>query len=55
MKTFEVSVKLTIEAADELEASEKVEGVLDYMMEVANEGGDLIAYSVLDDVEEVED
>ena len=46
---------ITIEAEDATSAAEEVEGCLDYMFEVSNDGGCLIAYTVLDDVEEVED
>ena len=55
MKTFEVTAVITIEAEDATTAAEEVAGVLDYMFEISNYDGNLIAYSVLDDVEEVED
>ena len=55
MKTFEVSVVITIEAEDAITAAEEVEDALDYMFEISNEDGNLIAYNILDDVEEVED
>ena len=55
MKTFEVTVVITIEAEDGITAAEEVEGYIDYMFDVSNDDGCLIAYSVLDDVEEVED
>lgn len=55
MKTFEVSVVITIEAEDAITAAEEVAGVLDYMFEVSNDDERLITYSVLDNVEEVED
>ena len=55
MKTFEVTAVITIEAEDATTAAEEVEGVLDYMFEVSNDDGALIAYNILDDVEEVED
>jgi hypothetical protein len=55
MKTFEVSVVITIEAEDATTAAEEVAGCLDYMFEVSNDDETLIAYNVLDDVEEVED
>ena len=55
MKTFEVSVVITIEAEDATTAAEEVAGVLDYMFEISNYDETLIAYNVLDNVEEVED
>jgi len=55
MKTFEVSVVITIEAEDALSAAEGVDAALEYMFEVSNDDETLIAYNVLDDVEEVED
>ena len=55
MKTFEVSVVITIEAEDALAAAEGVDAALEYMFEVSNDDETLIAYNVLDDVEEVED
>lgn len=55
MRTFEVSVVITIEAEDATTAAEEVEGCLDYMFEVSNDDETLIAYNVLDNVEEVED
>jgi hypothetical protein len=55
MKTFEVSVVITIEAEDALAAAERVDISLEYMFEVGNDDETLIAYNVLDDVEEVED
>lgn len=54
MKTFECRVCITIKAEDAETAAEKVAGCLDYMFEVSNEDGNLIAYNILDDVEEVE-
>lgn len=54
MKTFEVSVVITIEAEDASTAAEEVDTCLLYMFEVSNDDGSLIAYNVLDDVEEVE-
>lgn len=55
MKTFEVTVVITVEAEDAETAAEEVGGCLDYMFEVSNDDGCLITYNVLDDVEEVED
>ena len=55
MKTFEVSVVITIEAEDATTAAEGVDAALEYMFEVSNDDETLIAYNVLDDVEEVED
>ena len=55
MKTFEVSVVITVEAEDALAAAEGVDAALEYMFEVGNDDETLIAYNVLDDVEEVED
>ena len=55
MKTFEVNVVITIEAEDALAAVERVDISLEYMFEVSNDDETLIAYNVLDDVEEVED
>ena len=55
MKTFEVSVVIPIEAEDALAAAERVDISLEYMFEVGNDDETLIAYNVLDDVEEVED
>ena len=55
MKTFEVSVVITIEAEDALAAAERVDISLEYMFEVGNDDETLIAYNVLDNVEEVED
>ena len=55
MKTFEVTAVITIEAEDALAAAEGVDAALEYMFEVSNDDGSLIAYNVLDDVEEVED
>ena len=55
MKTFEVTVVITVEAEDAETAAEEVAGCLDYMFEVSNDDGRLIAHNVLDDVEEVED
>jgi len=55
MKTFEVSVVITVEAEDAIDAAEKVDTCILYMFEVSNDDGSLIAYNVLDDVEEVED
>ena len=55
MKTFEVSVVITVEAEDALAAAEGVDAALEYMFEVSNDDETLIAYNVLDDVEEVED
>lgn len=54
MKTFEVSVVITVEAEDALAAAEGVDAALEYMFEVSNDDETLIAYNVLDDVEEVE-
>ncbi len=56
MKTFEVSVVITIEAEDATTAAEGVDAALEYMFEVSNDDDEtLIAYNVLDNVEEVED
>ena len=55
MKTFEVTAVITIEAEDAETAAKEVAGCLDYMFEVSNDDETLIAYNVLDDVEEVED
>lgn len=55
MKTFEVSVVITIEAEDMVEAAERVDDTIFYMFEISNDDGRLIAYNILDDVEEVED
>ena len=55
MKTFEVSVVITVEAEDALAAAEGVDAALEYMFEVSNDDETLIAYNVLDNVEEVED
>lgn len=55
MKTFEVTVVITVKAEDAISAAEEVENALDYMFDVSNDDGTLIAYNVLDDVEEVED
>lgn len=55
MKTFEVTAVITIEAVDATTAAEEVDTCLLYMFEVSNDDGSLIAYNVLDDVEEVED
>ena len=55
MKTFEVNVVITVEAEDALAAAEGVDAALQYMFEVNNDDETLIAYNVLDDVEEVED
>lgn len=45
MKTFEVTVVITIEAEDATTASEEVEGCLDCMFDIANYDGRLIAHS----------
>ena len=55
MKTFEVTVVITVRAEDMVEAAERVDDTLFYMFEVSNDDETLIAYNVLDDVEEVED
>ena len=55
MKTFEVSVVITVKAEDAISAAEEVENALDYMFDVSNDDETLVTYSVLDDVEEVED
>ena len=55
MKTFEVNVVITVEAEDALAAAEGVDAALEYMFEVSNDDETLIAYNVLEDVEEVED
>ena len=55
MRTFEVSVVITVKAEDAISATEEVENAFDYMFDVSNDDGSLIAHNVLDDVEEVED
>ena len=55
MKTFECRVCITIKAEDAETAAEEVENALDYMFDVSNDDETLVTYSVLDDVEEVED
>ena len=54
MKTFEVTVVITVEAKDMVEAAERVDTIF-YMFEVSNGDDRLTAYNILDDVEEVED
>ena len=54
MRTFEVSVVITVKAEDAIYAAEEVENALDYMFDVSNDDETLVTYSVLDDVEEVE-
>lgn len=55
MKKFEVTVVITVEAEDMVEAAERVDDTIFYMFDVSNDDEALIAYNVLDDVEEVED
>lgn len=55
MKTFEVTVVITVEAKDMVEAAEWVDDTIFYMFEVSNGDDRLTAYNILDDVEEVED
>jgi thioester reductase-like protein len=54
MKTFECRVYITVRADDEESAMEKVEANLDRMMEVSNDDGDMISFSV-SDVDFIED
>lgn len=55
MKRYEVKVCITVEAEDMVEAAERVDDTIHYMFEVSNGDDRLIAYNILDDVEEVED
>ena len=55
MKTFEVTVVITVEAEDMVEAAQRVDDTILYMFEVSNGEDRLITYNILDDVEEVED
>ena len=54
MKTFECRVYITALADDEESAMGKVEANLDRMMEVSNDDGDMISFSV-SDVDFIED
>ena len=55
MKTFECRVYITVLGADAKEAVGKVEAALDYMLEVSNDDGALVAASVSDTDEVYDD